>query len=111
MPEQNTAPSASSQEWPIPLTTPKVKKALRPMPGAHRDRPVRPQAHDRGADEGGQNRGCENRAEIHAGVFENQRVDHDDVGHREECRDAGNNLTPHRGSILFKLELSVKEIQ
>ena len=34
MPEQNTAPSASSQGWPIPLTTPKVKKALRPMPGA-----------------------------------------------------------------------------
>ncbi len=33
-PETNTAPSAVCQLWPMPSTTPKVKNAFCPMPGA-----------------------------------------------------------------------------
>lgn len=62
------------------------------------------QAHDQGADDGGDD-GCqENGAPFHTRLAENAGVYRDDVRHRKECGEAGDNLPSRCGAVLLELE-------
>ncbi len=53
--------------------------------------------------------GCDkNGTEIHSRSLEDGRLDHDDVGHRHECRDACKDLGPDVGAQFCKLEPSLE---
>ncbi len=68
------------------------------------DRVVGDQPHHRRADGGCQAGGDEYRALVHAGFAEDARVDEQDVGHRQESRDARENLGPHVGVVCLELK-------
>ena len=78
--------------------------------GSERYGPVRPQPHDSRADRSGQD-GCrEDRAEVHAGIAQDQGIDDDDVRHGEERRRAGDDLLPDRRALFLQLEETVNSI-
>ena len=69
-----------------------------------RDRVVGDQTHDRRADGCRQAGGDEHRAVVHAGLGEDARVDEEDVGHRQEGGDAGQDLGAQRGVVRLELK-------
>ncbi len=68
------------------------------------DRVVGDQAHHRRADGRCQAGGNEHCAFVHAGFAEDARVDEQDVGHRQESRDARKNLGSHVGVVCLELK-------
>lgn len=68
------------------------------------NRVVGDQTHDRRADGRCQTGGDKQRALVHAGLAENARVDEQDVGHGQECRDTGQNLGTHVSVVCLELK-------
>ena len=120
MPSSTTRPIASAQV--IWVAIEKATKALRPRPVGERQRVVGDDAHQDGHDAGHQRRaGGDGRAgssrrpaaaeEVAVGVgreAEDQRVEHHDVGHREEGDDAAADLPPDGRAALGDLEEAVE---
>ncbi len=69
-----------------------------------RDGVVGDQPHDRRTDGCGQTGGDEHRAVIHAGFGKDARVDEEDVGHRQEGGDTGQDLGAQRGVVRLELK-------
>ena len=76
----------------LPTTTVNAKKKLCPIAGATRDRVVREQRHQQRGERRRQARRGQHRAAVHPRRAQHGRLHEDDVGHRQERRDAGEHL-------------------
>ena len=72
--------------------------------GSQSHRVVREEAHDEGCEGGGESRGHKDRVLVHTRCREHARVHREDVGHREEGRDAGDDFGFDVGSMARKIE-------
>ena len=120
MPSSTTRPIASPQvDWrAIVLAT----NALRPEPGGQREREVGDAAHQdrqhagdqRGAGRDGRDAAARLGPAAEEGArrvgheAEDERVEHDDVGHRQEGDDAAADLAPDGRAALADLEVAVE---
>ncbi|MNI57158.1 hypothetical protein D3C73_1122020 [compost metagenome] len=73
------------------------------------DRPVRVQAHQQAAQCSGDTGGDERRAVIDPGVSHDVRVDENDVGHRDEGSQTGNQLGLHRGAMQAEFKQALQQ--
>src|SRR5687768_12054926 len=103
-PDRNTAPSATGQATPSPLTTVYVKYAFSPMPGEC-NRISRERAHHDASERGRQTCRGNHGSERHARFGENGRVHEDDVCHRHEGREPGENLRTPIGAESLEFEV------
>ena len=81
-------------------------------PHARRERHgiVGVEPHEGRAERRGQAGGDEHGPLVHAGVGQDRRVDEDDVGHGHERRQAGQQLGPDVGAVLFQFESSLEHV-
>jgi hypothetical protein len=73
------------------------------------DRIVRQERHQRSRERGRQTRRRKNRPEVHAGGTKDGRLDKDDVGHGQECRQARDHLRSNGRAVSGQLEARREE--
>ena len=74
----------------------------------HRQRIVRDEAHQDAAESRGEAGGRGHRRHRHAGLAQDHRIDHDDVGHGEEGGQPGEHLGAHRRAVGLEREKAVQ---
>jgi len=76
----------------------KAKKALKPHARRQRDRIIGVERHHQRRYRGGNAGRDEHRAFVHAGIAENLRIDEDDVNHRQESGQSGDEFGARIGA-------------
>ena len=85
------------------------EKRIDAHPRRERDRIVGIEPHHQGAHGGGYTGGDEYRAGIHSGLAEDDRVDEDDVDHRQKSRHCGNEFGADVRPLLGKAEIPLQD--
>ena len=107
-PEQNTAASACCQVYFIVKHDGEGEERIEPHAGRQRDRVIGIERHHHGGDRGGNAGGDEHRALVHAGIAENLRIDEDDVDHRQERGQAGDEFGADVAARLVQAEQAIE---
>lgn len=84
------------------------EEGIEPHARCHADRPIGDESHDDRTQRGCETGGDKDRVAVHAGRRQNVGIDEDDVGHRQECRHAGNEFGARGRAVLTQFEKSFK---
>ncbi len=87
------------------------KEGVEPHARRHGDRPVGPEAHDGRTDRRGKAGRDEDGVAVHPRAGKNLRIDEDDVSHRDEGRDAGNDFRSNVRLQFSQLEEAAEHVR